>query len=159
MPYIIYADMESLIKKVGGYANNSEYSFTTKIQEHILCPYSMSTIWAFDNIENKHTIICRKYCMKKFCESLREHGKYIIDFEKKNFALTKKGSKSYQNAKACYICEKRILKNLCKNINYWKARNHCHYTETYRGTTHGICNLKFNVPNEIPVDSNGSNYV
>ena len=89
MPYIIYADMESLIKKVGGYANNSEYSFTTKIQEHILCPYSMSTIWAFDNIENKHTIICRKYCMKKFCESLREHGKYIIDFEKKNLALTK----------------------------------------------------------------------
>ena len=84
MPYIIYADMESLIKKIGGCANKSENSLTTKIQEHIPCPYSMSTIWAFDNIENKHTIICAKDCMKKLCESLREHAKYIIDFEKKN---------------------------------------------------------------------------
>ena len=35
-------------------ANNPENSSTTKIGEHITCGYSMSTIWAFDNIENKH---------------------------------------------------------------------------------------------------------
>ena len=29
---------------------------TTKIGEHIPCGYSMSTIWAFDHIENKHTL-------------------------------------------------------------------------------------------------------
>ena len=43
----------------------------------------MSTIWAFDHIENKHTLHCGKDYMKKFCESLREHAKNIIDFEKK----------------------------------------------------------------------------
>ena len=43
----------------------------------------MSTIWAFDHVENKHTLCRGKYCMKKFCNSLREHAKNIIDFEKK----------------------------------------------------------------------------
>ena len=43
----------------------------------------MSTIWAFDHIENKHALFCRKGCMKKFCEILREYVKNVIDFEKK----------------------------------------------------------------------------
>ena len=51
----------------------------------------MSTIWAFDHIENKHTLHRGKDCMKKFCESLREHLKNVIDFEKeKMLPLTKK---------------------------------------------------------------------
>ena len=34
-----------------------------------------------------------------------------------------------------------------------------HFTGKYRGTAHSTCNLKFNVPNEIPlVFHNGSNY-
>ena len=32
-----------------------------------------------------------------------------------------------------------------------KVRDHCHYTGKYRGTGHGICNPRFNVPNEILV--------
>ena len=50
MPYIIYADIESLIKKVNGCANNPENFLTTKIGEHIPCECSMSTIWVFDHI-------------------------------------------------------------------------------------------------------------
>ena len=38
-----------------------------------------------------------------------------------------------------------------KDRNYQKVRDHCHYTGKYRGTAHSICNLKFNVPNDIPV--------
>ena len=41
-PKIFYADIEYLIKKVVGCANNPEYSTTTKIGEHIPCRYSMS---------------------------------------------------------------------------------------------------------------------
>ena len=61
--------------------------------------------------------------------------------------------------KVCYICGKGILKRLSKSINYWKVRDHCHYTGKFRGAAHNICNLKFNVPNEFPVVfHNGSNY-
>ena len=27
--------------------------------------------------------------------------------------------------------------------------DHCHYACKYRGAAHSICNLRFNVPNEI----------
>ena len=119
---------------------------------HITCGYSMSTIWGFDHIENKHTLYRGKDCMKKFWDSLREHAKNIINFEKKKMSLlTKEELKSHQHAKVCYICRKKILKMFAEDINYRKARDHCHYTGKYRGTAHSICNLKFNVPNEIPV--------
>ena len=43
--------------------------------------------------------------MKKFCESLREQAKNIIDFgKKKMLTLTKKELKSHQDATECYIC-------------------------------------------------------
>ena len=60
MPYIIHADLESLINKIDRCANSPEKSSTTKIGEHIFCGYSMSTIWAFDNVENKHIYILGK---------------------------------------------------------------------------------------------------
>ena len=83
MPYIIYVDVESLNKKIDGCTNNPEKSLRTKIGEHIPCRYSLSTIWKFDHIENKHTLYRGKNCMKKFCTSFRKHAKSIIDFEKK----------------------------------------------------------------------------
>ena len=75
MPYIIYADIESLIKKTDGCANNPGNSSTTRIGEHISCVYSMSRIWGFDDAEDKHTLYRGKDCMKKFCTSLKEHAK------------------------------------------------------------------------------------
>ena len=51
------------------------------------------------------------------------------------------------------------MKKLSKSINDWKVRNHCYYADKYRCTRHSNCNLKFNVPNEIPVAfHNSSNY-
>ena len=39
MSYIIYTDIESLIRKIDGCTNNPENSSTTKIGEHVLCGY------------------------------------------------------------------------------------------------------------------------
>ena len=44
---------------------------------------SMSAILSFKNIEYKHYVYRSKDCMKKFCESLREHAVKIINFIKK----------------------------------------------------------------------------
>ena len=90
--------------------------------------------------------------MKRFCTSLGEHTKNIIDFEKeKVLLLTKEELKSYQDAKVCYVCGKRFLKKFTNNKNYRKVRDHCTFTGKYKGAAQNICNLKFNVPNEIPV--------
>ena len=31
-----------------------------------------------------------------------------------------------------------------------KVTDHCHYTRKYRGAAHNICNLRYEVPKEIP---------
>ena len=120
----------------------------------------MSIIRAFGHIENKHTLYRGKDCMKKFCESLREHSKNIIDFEKeKMLPLTKEELKSHQDGTVCYICGKRFLKKFANEKYYRKVRYHCHYTGKYKGAAHSICNLKLNLLSEIPVVfHNDSNY-
>ena len=51
----------------------------------------MPTIWTIDHLENKHSVYRGVDFMKIFCESLRQHTKSTIDFEKKKMSpLTKK---------------------------------------------------------------------
>ena len=76
MPYIIYADIESLIQKIDNCKNNPGKSFTAEIGEHISWGYSMSTIWLFDHIERKHSLYCRKDSMKKLWIFKRTYKKY-----------------------------------------------------------------------------------
>ena len=69
----------------------------------------MSTISSFKSIENKHDEYKGKYCIKKFCESLREHSMRIINFKKKTMKLlTKEQQELYQNAKICYLCKEKF---------------------------------------------------
>ena len=66
---------------------NSENSSTTKLSEHFPSGFSMSVLSSFKSIENKHDVYRSKDCMKKCCESLREHAMEIINFKKKKMKL------------------------------------------------------------------------
>ena len=73
----------------------------------------MPTIWALDNIENKHSLYCGEDFMKKF--SLREHAANLINFEKMTALLiTEKQLKSHQDSTLCHICRKNYQKSLLK---------------------------------------------
>ena len=87
MPYIINADLESMIKRIDECKNNLEKSSTTKIGEHIPCGYSIYTMYT----EVK--------TMKKICESLREHAMEIINFEKKKMIPVTKEQREYFSVK------------------------------------------------------------
>ena len=89
-PLIIYADLECLIEKIDGSKNNPENSYTTKVSEHIPSGFSMSTISLFKSIENMHYLYRVKDCMKKFCESLRDHAMKIINFKNNKTEVIKK---------------------------------------------------------------------
>ena len=65
-PFIIYADLECITKKIDGCKNNPENSSKTKVREHISSGFSMSTTSLFRSIENKHDLYRGKDCMKKF---------------------------------------------------------------------------------------------
>ena len=95
--------------------------------------------------------------MTKFCKDLREHATKIINYKKKDMIpLTKKEEENYNNQKVCYICKKEFDKS---DKKHHKVRDHCHYSDKYRGAAHNICNLRYKIPKEIPiVFHNGSSY-
>ena len=53
-PFIIYADMESLLYKIDTCHNNPEKSSTTKLNKHTASGYSLFTHGSFDNTKNNH---------------------------------------------------------------------------------------------------------
>ena len=71
-PYLIYADLESLIKKIWEWKINLEKSSTTKVGKHIQCKHSASTILALNGIENKHDVHRGEDWINRFCKSLRK---------------------------------------------------------------------------------------
>ena len=96
-----------------GCENNPEKSSTTKLTENIPYRYSMSVIWIFDNIENKHSLYRGQDCMKKLCSSPTN----VINFEKnKMLPLTKKRSYNYtkmrQNVKFAEKDYRKILSKM-----------------------------------------------
>ena len=76
--FIIYKDLECIIKNTDVCKNNPDNSYTTKVSKHILSGFLMSTLLSFKSIKNKHDVCRSKDYMKNFCESLREHTMKII---------------------------------------------------------------------------------
>ena len=97
--------------------------------------------------------------MKNFCLDLREHATKVINYEKKEMMpLTKKEKKMHNKQKVCYICKKGFSTD-DSNKEYFKVKDHCHYTGKYRCAAHNICNLRYKIPKEIPlVFHNSSTY-
>ena len=60
--------------------------------------------------------------------------------------LPKEQQESYENAKICYICKKKLKINMPKIKKYC---HDCHYAWEYRGVRHSICNLKYSVPKKV----------
>ena len=79
--------------------------------------------------------------MEKFCKFLRVYAVNIINFKmKKMKLLTKAQQQSYENAKICHVCKKKVENEYVKDKKYHKVRDHCHYTGEYRGAVHSIFN-------------------
>ena len=83
VPFIIYADLESLLEKMNTCHNNPKKSSTTKINKHTPSGYSLFTHCSFEITKNKLDYYNGKNCMKIFFLDLREHATKIINYKKK----------------------------------------------------------------------------
>ena len=60
--------------------------------------------------------------------------------------MTEKNEKEFEEAKKCYICEKKYTDK------DKRVRDHCHTTGKYRGSAHQDCNLKLKIePDKIKI--------
>ena len=65
--------------------------------------------------------------------------------------MTVSDEKDFQNAKKCWICDKKYKPDVGENI---PVRDHCHMTGKYRGSAHKKCNFRLQISAEkikIPV--------
>ena len=72
VPFIVYADTESLLKKMDAYRSNPGNLSTTKIIKHTASGYSLFTHCSFANTKNKHNCNKGKDCMKNFSGDLKK---------------------------------------------------------------------------------------
>ena len=87
VPFIIYADLECLLKKVRSCQNNPENTYTQKKPSG----YAWCSICSFDDMKNRRYFFSAKNCTEKFCKDLKELGTEIINFEEKEMiSLTNK---------------------------------------------------------------------
>ena len=74
---------------------------------------------------------------------------------KKDMIYGEKEQKQYNESDRCHICGKGGFDNKDKR----KVRDHCHFTEKFRGAAHSKCNLQYRRPKFIPIIFHGrSNY-
>ena len=125
-PFIVYADLECLLKKMASCQNNPENSYTEKKAKHKPSGYAWSLICSFDNTKSKHYFYRGEDCIEKFCKDFKDLRTEIINFKKKEMIpLSNKDIKSYEKEKVCHICKKRFPDD---DKNKKKVRDHCHYT-------------------------------
>ena len=146
VPFIMYADFESILEPIQGAANNPGISSTRGINNHVPSGWCVCSKFAYGD-----DVRCVHYrgidCVSKFCAHIISEASrlYKSHPEMPMVPLTNSQMKEHSNSKQCHICFKRF------SDKDRKVRDHCHYTGLYRGAAHSSCNLQYKIPNHIPV--------
>ena len=70
-PFVIYLDLECLLKKLQSSKSNPEKSYTEKKARHEPSGWAMFTKCSFDKKENKLNYYRGKDCIEKLCKKLK----------------------------------------------------------------------------------------
>ena len=80
LPFIIYAYLECLLKKIDNCYNNPELLSTN---QHVPSGYSIYTNCSFDKSNNKLSYYRGEDCMKRFFKDLKDHATKIMILKRK----------------------------------------------------------------------------
>ena len=110
VPYALFADIESLPKKVDTCTNGPDKSSTTQLNKHEMCGYSLVMHCSFNEKNNVIDYYRGKDCLKKF---LPRQAKSIVDFEiKEKIKLTQEEQYKHDSRKCCFCVKNYFLKIL-----------------------------------------------
>lgn len=150
VPFVVYADFESVLKPIDTCEPNPNYSFTNRQYGHE--PYAFAYVikCSFDDSISKFVkyrgVNAAKEFVNKLESDLRDiYHKYLKDVKPME-PLSPQEQIEFDNATICSICEKPFI------IGDIKVRDHCHITGKKRfGAAHSICNLHYKIPNFVPI--------
>ena len=158
VPFVIYADFESITEKINNCQPSDKKSYTEKYQKHTACSFGYKVVCHCDEKYSKDEVIYRgDDAISKFIQSRFEELNNCQKIMRKNFnkalKMTNRDEKAFKKATHCHICERKYKPD-DDDPNKEPVRDHCHITGKYRGSAHKICNLKLQISAEkvkIPV--------
>ena len=163
VPFVIYADFETINKKKYQYnycseifdneifkcncKRNNEINKTRKYHELVPCGFSFYVHSIVSEIKFPIELYRGPDAAKVFCKKIQEYIKdiyYLIKKTNKKIEMTEKEQEEFNSATECYICK--------KELNNVIVRDHCHLTGKYRSPAHNKCNLNLkDKVNFIPI--------
>ena len=154
VPFMIYADTESLIKSLQTCEPSPQSSYTKKYQKHVPISFSYYIKCFDDNVfKPRLSSNTGEDAMQKFVEWLEEDIKIIANIPEKKMIFKIQEQQQYEKETKCWICKKEFDDTADENgyKKNGKVRDHCHFTGRYRGAAHKKCNLDYKKPKFIPV--------
>lgn len=143
MPFVIYADFESMLKP----RSEKNSNFTETIQKHIPVAFGYYIVCSYDTSLNRYRSYRGPDCVQRFLKILSDDVEIIskiLNDPKDMLPLNENELKNFLESKFCYLCNKLMFEG--------KVRDHCHLTGRYRGAAHDYCNLRFKLPKSfVPI--------
>ena len=108
-PFVVYADFESLIRKIHGCAKKDQA--TAKTELHEPCGFSYITVRS-DGQTHGPYLYCGEDVVYKFLESLQYHVKLIKAelADKKPIVMAPEDWQKFNSATECHICNESLVK-------------------------------------------------
>ena len=151
VPFVIYADLEAITKKVQGCKQSEEMeneknkrSYAEAYQTHKDCGSANKVICCYYDKYSKPIQMYRgENAVYKFMEKMLEEVEYCKAVIKKQFnkplVMTEDDEQRFKTIDGCHICGEKYDE---KDV---RVRDHCHITGKSRGSAHQECNLKLRI--------------
>ena len=106
VPFIMYADFESILKLIQGLVNDLMISSTRGVNNQVRSGWCIHSEFAYGEVKDPLRLYRGKDCVRKFCDHVIEeaHRLYHSFPEKPMQALMKAQWKDYKHVISCHIC-------------------------------------------------------
>ena len=110
VPFVMYADFESILKPIQGVSNNPNMSSARGVNVHKPSGWSLHTKFAYGKVKKPTTQYRGPDCVERFCEKIISEAKRLYKSfpEVPMLRLTKEQTKEHKKVTKCHICFKEF---------------------------------------------------
>ena len=149
LPFVIYADFESVLHKQDSSEPSWSKSVTTRYQQHVLCGSCIYVKCSDERYFEVHQVNIEDDATKKFLDQVLAAATICRQYLANKIhikQLTQQQWRECNNTTNCSICTKPF-KSADK-----KVREHNHLMCEYRGPAHNACNLNYRIdPKKVKI--------
>ena len=149
LPFVIYTDWKSVLRKQDSFEPSSSKSFTTQYQHHVPCGSCIYVKCSDGQHFQVPQVNVGGWSAEKFLDQLlaaaticRQHLANKISMKR----MTQEQWREYNNTTNCSICAKQF------KAADEKVRNRNNLTREYRGSAYKACNLNYRInPKKVKI--------